>query len=86
MNKKELKNLVDKIVKEKYEEYSEIKPTIKEIKTETEILQKKLKMKVKPVEEKLYSFVYLLDKKPFKKILKITVDENGNIKKIVESK
>ncbi|MDI6701281.1 MAG: hypothetical protein QME48_08675 [bacterium] len=86
MNKKELKNLVDKIVKEKYEEYSEIKPSIKEIKTETATLQKKLKIKIKPIERKLYSFVYLLDKKPFKKILKITVDENGNIKKIVESK
>lgn len=86
MNKKELKNIVDKYVEENYREFFEMKPKIKEIDTEIETFQKKLKIKAKPIKRKLYSFVYVKNEKPFKKILKLTVDESGNIIKVVESR
>jgi hypothetical protein len=86
MNKKELKSVVDKYVEKNYKEFFELKPKVKEIDTEIETFQKKLKIKAIPVKRKLYSFVYVKDEKPFKKVLKLTVDENGNILKVVESR
>ncbi|MEO0238046.1 MAG: hypothetical protein ABIN35_07430 [candidate division WOR-3 bacterium] len=86
MNKKELKNVVNKYVEENYKDFIELKPKVKEIDTEIETFQKRLKIKAKPVKQKLYSFVYVKDEKPFKKILKLTVDENGTIIKVVASR
>ncbi|MEO0234614.1 MAG: hypothetical protein ABIN11_05955 [candidate division WOR-3 bacterium] len=86
MNKKELKNIVNEYVEKNYKEFFELKPKIKEIDTDIESFQKRLKIKAKPVKQKLYSFVYVKDEKPFKKILKLTVDENGSIIKVVASR
>lgn len=86
MNKKELKKIVDKYIEKNFKEFFELKPKVKEVDTGIETFQKKLKIKTKPVKQKLFSFVYVKDEKPFKKVLKITVDETGEIIKVVQSK
>lgn len=86
MDKKILKDTVEKYVKENFSEFSGINPTLKEIKTDSRIFEKRLKIKIKPLERKIFSFVYVKDGKGFKKVLKITVDEEGKILKIAHNR
>ncbi|GEM_PF-2674860 len=86
MDKKVLKDSVEKYVKENFSEFYGIDPTLKEIKTDSRIFEKKLKIKIQPLEKKIFSFVYVKDINGFKKVLKITVDGEGKILKIVHNR
>ena len=89
MDEEKIKEIKKKIEK-KYPEFKGIEPEIKEVDVEiSEDLRKKLnigKVSHKKINTIIYRKEIDLDGEKFKKILRVKVNEEGNIIKIVQSK
>ncbi len=85
MKRKELLSIVQNRIIKDYSEFKKIKPTHETISTAVSKLSKKLNIVSKRKIGNIHAFIYVKNK-PFRSILRITIDENGKIIKISHSK
>ena len=85
MKKKELLSIVQKQVIKDYPEFENIKPIQEDVSTAISRLSKELDITVKKKKENVYAFIYIRNR-PFRSILRITINANGKIIKISHSK
>ncbi len=85
MKKKELLNIVKKRIVKDYPEFEKIEPIQETISTAISKLSKKLGITGKKKKENVYAFIYIRNR-PFRSILRITINANGKIIKISHSK
>ncbi|MDY6788168.1 MAG: hypothetical protein SVK54_08610 [candidate division WOR-3 bacterium] len=86
MKENELKKLCGEKVRSDFPEFIDIEPTIETIDTDVKKYSKQLGRQFTGGEKKIYGYVYEKHVNNFKKILRIVIDENGNIIKITHSK
>ena len=86
MKVNELKKLCEAKIKSDFPEFSDIEPRIETIDTDVKKYSKRLGRKFTEGKKKIYGYVYEKHVHDFKKILRIVIDENGNIIKITHSK
>lgn len=86
MKENELKQLCDEKVRSDFPEFSDIEPKTETIDTDVKKYSKHLGSEFTADGKNIYGFVYEKHINDFKKILRIVIDENGNIIKITHSK
>ncbi|HAV93146.1 TPA: hypothetical protein DCW38_08220 [candidate division WOR-3 bacterium] len=86
MNKKKLNGIIENYIKENVKEFLNVKPIVKEVSTDISEYKKQLKSKAKMRRGKIFSYTFILNEGMFKKVLRISVSDGGEIIKISKSK
>ncbi|MFO8061854.1 MAG: hypothetical protein R6U31_02890 [bacterium] len=86
MKQNELTRLCEERIRAEFPEFSDIEPRIETIDTDVKKYSKQLGRQFTGGDKKMYGYVYEKHINDFKKILRIVIDENGNIIKITHSK
>lgn len=86
MEQNELTKLCKEKIRSDFPRFSDIEPRIESIDTDVKKYSKQLGRQFPAHDKRIYGYVYEKSINGFKSILRIVIDENGNIIKITHSK